>query len=230
MKILIVEDETKLAQYLSDGLRREGFSVELALNGVDGLHLASTGSYDALVLDGNLPGIDGLTLLTALRRTHQTPVLMLTARSSIEDKVLGLKTGADDYLVKPFSFSELTARLHSLLRRAQVSATPLQPSSMRLGDLEVDTLKRRATREGVRLPLSSKEFSLLALLMERRGQVVTRTEIAAQVWDMNFDSDTNVIEVAIRRLRNKLDVPFATPLLHTMRGVGYVLELREDED
>ncbi len=225
MKLLVVEDEAKLADYLRKGLSEAGYSVEVALNGIDGLHLAMEGDHDLVLLDSMLPGIDGLSLLAALRRTKQTPVLMLTARSGVDDRVQGLQSGADDYLIKPFAFSELLARIQVLLRRAAPRSTGEQ-TTLRIGDLEVDLLRRRASRAGQRLDLTAKEFSLLTLLLRRQGEVVTRTELASQVWDMNFDSETNVVEVAVRRLRTKLDVPFEHPLLHTVRGMGYVLEER----
>lgn len=232
MKILVVEDEIKLTDYLAKGLAEEGFVVDVAHNGVDGLHLASELDYDLIVLDGMLPGIDGLAVLAALRQTKQTPVLMLTARGQVEDRVRGLQEGADDYLVKPFAFSELVARLHVLLRRSNGASGTSAPqaaaeaTTLRLEDLELDLIRRRATRAGQRLELTAKEFSLLSLLLRRQGEVLSRTELASQVWDMNFDSETNVVEVAVRRLRVKLDLPFGRTLLHTVRGMGYVLESR----
>ena len=226
MKLLVIEDELKLAEYLRRGLSEEGHVVDVAHNGVDGLHLAMEADHDLLVLDSMLPGIDGLSLLTALRRSKQTPVLMLTARVRVEDRVLGLQSGADDYLVKPFAFSELVARIQVLLRRTHPGRDQAAVSLLTLADLEVDLLRRKVSRAGQRLDLSAKEFNLLTLLLRRQGEVLSRTEIAAQVWDMNFDSETNVVEVAVRRLRNKLDAPFERSLLHTMRGMGYVLEDR----
>ena len=226
MKILVIEDEIKLAEYLQKGLGEEGFVVDLAHNGIDGLHQATELAYDLIVLDGMLPGIDGLAVLAALRQSHQTPVLMLTARAQVEDRVKGLQGGADDYLVKPFAFSELVARIHVLLRRgAQAQAAP-ETTLLRMADLELDLIRRRATRAGQRLDLTAKEFNLLSLLLRRQGEVLSRTELASQVWDMNFDSETNVVEVAVRRLRLKLNAPFELPLLHTVRGMGYVLEQR----
>ena len=227
MRLLVVEDEIKLAAYLHKGLTEEGFVVDLAHNGVDGLHLAMEGDYDLLVLDAMLPGIDGLSVLAALRQSKQTPVLMLTARIRVEDRVKGLQSGADDYLVKPFAFSELVARIQVLLRRARPLREADGAAVLGLADLELDLLRRKATRAGRRLDLTAKEFNLLALLLRRQGEVLSRTEIAEQVWDMNFDSATNVIDVAIRRLRGKLDVPFERALLHTVRGMGYVLEARD---
>ncbi|MCZ8112989.1 MAG: heavy metal response regulator transcription factor [Rubrivivax sp.] len=225
MRLLLIEDEAKLASYLRQGLSEEGFVVETASNGVDGLHMATQGHYDLIVLDGMLPGIDGLGVLAALRHSRDTPVLMLTARGAVEDRVKGLQSGADDYLTKPFAFSELVARLHVLLRRGKTAGAS-EPTVLRLHDLDLDLLKRRATRAGKRLDLSAKEFNLLTLFLRRPGEVLSRTEIAEQVWDMNFDSNTNVVEVAIRRLRSKLDEPFDVTLLHTVRGMGYVMELR----
>jgi heavy metal response regulator len=225
MRLLLIEDEAKLASYLRQGLSEEGFMVETASNGVDGLHMATQGHYDLIVLDGMLPGIDGLGVLAALRHSRDTPVLMLTARGTVEDRVKGLQSGADDYLTKPFAFSELVARLHVLMRRGKTGSAS-EPTVLRLHDLEMDLLKRRATRAGKRLDLSAKEFNLLALFLRRPGEVLSRTEIAEQVWDMNFDSNTNVVEVAIRRLRSKVDEPFDLTLLHTVRGMGYVMELR----
>ena len=226
MKILLIEDEVKLAEYLRKGLGEVGYVVDVAHNGVDGLHMALEGGHDLLVLDAMLPGIDGFSLLAAFRKTKQTPVLMLTARVSVEDRVLGLQTGADDYLVKPFAFSELSARIQVLLRRTYGARDTVEPTQLRLADLEVDLMRRKASRGGQRLDLTAKEFLLLILFLRRKGEVLSRTEIAEQVWDMNFDSNTNVVEVAIRRLRTKIDVPFDTALLHTIRGMGYVMEDR----
>ena len=226
MKILVIEDEVKLAEYLRKGLTEEGFVVDVANNGIDGLHLAVEGQHDVIVLDRMLPGIDGLGVLAALRRTKQTPVLMLTALSRVEDRVSGLQGGADDYLIKPYAFSELVARVQVLLRRASPDRLQAEVTVLSLATLEVDLLRRKATRDGQRLDLTAKEFNLLTLLLRRQGEVLSRTQIAEQVWDMNFDSETNVVEVAIRRLRSKLDQPFDRPLLHTLRGMGYVLEDR----
>jgi len=228
MRLLVIEDEVKLAEYLRKGLTEEGYVVDVAHNGVDGLHLAMEGDYDLLVLDGMLPGIDGLGLLAALRQSKLTPVLLLTARIRVEDRVKGLQGGADDYLVKPFAFSELVARIQVLLRRARPAREPDGATVLGLSDLEMDLLRRKATRAGRRLDLTAKEFTLLALLLRRQGEVLSRTEIAEQVWDINFDSATNVIDVAVRRLRGKLDAPFERTLLHTVRGMGYVLEERNE--
>jgi len=227
MKLLVVEDEVKLAEYLRKGLSEEGYTVDVAHTGIDGLHMATEVDYDLLVLDGMLPGIDGLAVLAALRQSKQTPVLMLTARGQVEDRVRGLKSGADDYLVKPFAFSELVARIQVLLRRAGSAKGNGEPTLLKMADLELDLIRRKATRAGQRLDLTAKEFNLLSLLLRRQTEVLSRTELAEQVWDMNFDSETNVVEVAVRRLRSKLDQPFERPLLHTVRGMGYVLEARE---
>ena len=228
MKLLVVEDEVKLAEYLRKGLTESGYVVDVAHDGIDGLHLAMEGGHDLIVLDSMLPGIDGLALLAALRKSKQTPVLMLTAKVHVDDRVRGLRGGADDYLTKPFAFSELTARIEVLLRRAAPPRPDAaEPTVLRLADLEMDLLRRKAVRAGQRLDLTAKEFTLLALLLRRQGEVLSRTELAAQVWDMNFDSETNVVEVAIRRLRSKIDAPFERALLHTVRGMGYVLEARQ---
>ena len=227
MKLLVVEDELKLAEYLRRGLCDEGYAVDVAHDGLDGLHLALEHPYDLIILDGMLPRLDGLGVLAALKKVKQTPVLILTARSGVDDRVEGLLGGADDYLVKPFAFSELIARVSVILRRSRQTGDPEQSTDLRFADLELDLLRRKATRAGKRLDLTPKEFRLLALLMRRQGQVLSRNQLAEQVWDVNFDSETNVVEVAIRRLRMKLDVPFEHPLLHTMRGMGYVLESRD---
>jgi two-component system copper resistance phosphate regulon response regulator CusR len=223
MKVLIVEDEAKTGDYLRKGLTENGFVVDLARNGVDGLHLAMTGDHAVIVLDVMLPGMDGWSVLRELRKAKDTPVIFLTARDEVEDRVKGLELGADDYLVKPFAFSELLARLRTLLRRGR----NVQAEVLAIADLELDPVRRRVARGAARIDLTAKEFALLHLLMRRLGEVLSRTFIAEQVWDMNFDSDTNVVEVAIRRLRAKMDDPFDKKLLHTVRGMGYVLEERE---
>ena len=228
MRLLVVEDEAKLAQYLHKGLGESGHVVDVAHDGIEGRRLATGGEYDLVLLDIMLPGVDGYGVLAALRaQSRYTPVLMLTARDKVEDRVRGLEQGADDYLVKPFAFSELLARVGALLRRGAPAAGGQAATQLRLGDLEIDLLARKAARGTQRLDLTAKEFKLLALLLRRRGQILSRTTLAEQVWDMNFDSDTNVVEVAVRRLRAKLDDPFDTKLLHTVRGMGYVLEERE---
>ena len=222
MRILVVEDEPKTGNYLRKGLGESGFVVDLARSGVDGLHMAQSGDYDLVVLDVMMPGMDGWRVLQEMRRSRQVPVLFLTARDSVEDRVRGLELGADDYLVKPFAFAELLARVRALLRRGPQH----EPEVIRLADLEIDALKRRVTRGGSRIALTAKEFTLLYFLAAHQGEVLSRSRIASHVWDMNFDSDTNVVDVAIRRLRAKMDEPFAVKLLHTVRGMGYVLEER----
>src|SRR5882724_4297992 len=221
MHVLVVEDEKKTHEYLKKGLMENGFVVDVATNGEDGLHLALTGTYDLVILDVMLPERDGWSVIAEIRRSgKQTPVLFLTARDAVQDRVKGLELGADDYLVKPFAFSELLARVRSILRRGPAR----QPELLRIVDLEIDLLRHKATRGGTRLDLTPKEFALLSLLARRTGEVLSRTLIAEQVWDMNFDSDTNVVDVHVRRLRMKVDDPFPKKLIHTVRGVGYVLE------
>ena len=221
MKILIVEDEPKTGDYLRQGLSEAGFITDLARTGPDGLHLALGGTYDLMILDGMLPELDGRDVLRTLRSAgHEMPVLFLTARDSVEDRVQGLEVGADDYLVKPFAFAELLARVRTLLKRGKAPVA----DKLRLADLELDPLRRRATRAGQRIELTAKEFSLLELLLRRQGEVLPRSLIASQVWDMNFDSDTNVVDVAVRRLRAKIDDDFSPKLIRTVRGMGYVIE------
>ncbi len=223
MRILIVEDETKLAHYLQKGLSEAGFGVETCAEGGAGLERALVGEFDLLVLDVMLPGLDGFSLLSQVRAAGlDTPVLFLTARDEVADRVRGLEGGADDYLVKPFAFSELLARVRSLLRRSPGRV----PDVLRVADLEIDFPRQRVTRADKRLDLSPKEFQLLGLLARRQGEVLGRTLLSEQVWDINFDLDSNVVDVAIRRLRKKVDEPFAFPLIHTLRGIGYVLEAR----
>ncbi|GGI17003.1 heavy metal response regulator transcription factor [Oxalicibacterium faecigallinarum] len=223
MRILLVEDEHKAGEYLRKGLMEAGFIVDWAKNGVDGLHEAQHSEHDLIVLDVMLPGLDGWQVLGELRKTKDTPVLFLTARDDVHDRVKGLELGADDYLIKPFSFMELIARIRTLLKRG-----PSRESEhIAIADVQIDLLKRRVTRGIDRIDLTAKEFSLLVLLAKRPGEVLSRTLIASQVWDMNFDSDTNVVDVAIRRLRAKLDDPYPLKLIHTARGIGYVLEEKE---
>lgn len=226
MKILVVEDELKMAGYLARGLTEQGYTVDHACDGIDGQHLALEFDYDVIVLDVMLPGQDGFAVLRSLRAVKDTPVIMLTARDRIEDRVHGLREGADDYLVKPFSFLELVARLQALARRGRTQERLSDYSQLRVGDLQIDMLSRKVTRGAARIDLTAKEFALLSVLARRRGEVLSKTAIAELVWDMNFDSNTNVVEVAIKRLRAKIDGPYANNLLHTMRGMGYVLEDR----
>ena len=222
MRILVVEDEPKAGEYLRKGLTESGFVVDWARTGPDGLHLARSAEYDLIVLDVMLPGIDGWQVVQELRKTQETPVLFLTARDQVEDRVKGLELGADDYLVKPFAFAELVVRIRTLLRRGPIR----ESQRIEVADMEIDVLKRRVTRSGHRIDLTAKEFALLHLLAKRQGEVLSRSLIASQVWDMNFDSDTNVVDVAVRRLRAKVDEPYERKLIHTLRGMGYVLEER----
>ena len=228
MRLLVVEDEIKTGDYLRQGLAEAGFQVSLVRNGLDGHHLAMTESFDLIVLDVMLPDVDGWRIVQSLREAgRQTPVLFLTARDSVDDRVKGLELGADDYLVKPFAFAELLARVRTLLRRG--SAPPLS-DQLRIADLTLDLPRHRVTRAGRKINLSHKEFCLLELLVRRQGEVLPRSLIASQVWDMNFDSDTNVIDVAIRRLRAKIDDDFEPRLIHTVRGMGYKLDVEAEED
>lgn len=220
VRVLIVEDEPKSAAYLRKGLSEHGYVADLAADGEDGLYLARNSEYDLLILDVMLPRRDGWSVIAELRRTgKQTPVLFLTARDSVPDRVKGLDLGADDYLVKPFAFSELLARIRTILRRGPGRRS----ENLRFADLELDPLSHRATRRNRKLDLTPKEFLLLALFVRRAGEVLSRTLIAEQVWDMNFDCGTNVVDVHVRRLRSKVDDPFEKKLIHTIRGVGYVL-------
>jgi len=225
-EVLIVEDDQAMAVALRDGFEYEGFKVQVARDGSAGLQLATDGAPDLIVLDVMLPDVDGWRILQSLREAgKQTPVLFLTARDSVEDRVKGLELGADDYLVKPFAFAELLARVRTLMRRG---STPVQSDRLQVADLVLDLAKRRAMRGTARINLTGKEFSLLELLVRRQGEVLPRSLIASQVWDMNFDSDTNVIDVAIRRLRAKIDDEFEPKLIHTVRGMGYSLEAPDD--
>ncbi|MDO5667045.1 MAG: heavy metal response regulator transcription factor [Alcaligenaceae bacterium] len=227
MKLLLVEDEIKTGDYLRQGLVESGFVVDLARTGLDGYHLAMTGDYHLIILDVMLPDVDGWQIIRSLRETQSsTPVMFLTARDKVEDRVKGLELGADDYLVKPFAFSEFLARVRTLLRRG---AAQMQSTQLHVADLTLDLSRRSVQRNGQRINLTNKEFALLELLVRRQGEVLPRSLIASQVWDMNFDSDTNVIDVAIRRLRAKIDDDFTPKLIHTVRGMGYVLDVNTSE-
>ncbi|GBU10106.1 two-component regulatory system response regulator CusR [Gammaproteobacteria bacterium] len=226
MKFLIVEDEVKTGEYLKKGFTEAGFIVDLAVNGLDGHHLAMTESYDLIILDIMLPDIDGWSILRALRKAKKTiPILLLSALGSIDNRVNGLELGADDYLVKPFAFAELLARARTLLRRG---TNALVSNQLQVADLVLDVLKRRVSRGQSKINLTSREFVLLEFLMRHQGEVLPRSLIASQVWDMNFDSDTNIIDVAIRRLRAKMDNDFEPKLIHTVRGMGYMLEVSDE--
>jgi two-component system copper resistance phosphate regulon response regulator CusR len=221
MKILVIEDEMKTAKFLKKGLGEAGYIVDEATDGAEGLHLSQEIDYDLVILDVMLPVLDGWQVLARLRKSSRKElVLMLTARDAVHERVRGFELGADDYLVKPFAFSELLARVRSLLRRS----APRPEDTVRMADLEIDLLRQRATRGGRKLELTFKEFLLLTLLARRAGEVLSRTLIAESVWDMNFDSDTNVVDVNVRRLRSKVDDPFPVKLIHTVRGAGDVFE------
>jgi len=226
MKLLIVEDEIKTGEYLKQGLSEAGFIIDLSHNGLDGHHLAMTEHYDLLILDVMLPDVDGWRILQSLREAgKQVPVLFLTARDSIDDRVKGLELGADDYLVKPFDFAELLARVRTLLRRG---SNPVAELNLRVADLTLNLARHKASRGGKRIHLTAKEFALLEILVRRQGEVLPRSLIASQVWDMNFDSDTNVIDVAIRRLRRKIDDNFDLKLIQTIRGMGYMIDVPDE--
>lgn len=224
MRVLLVEDEAKTANFLAKGLGESGFTVDVALNGLDGRYLIEQQTYDVVILDVMLPGLNGWQLLKLIRQRGATPVLFLTAKDAIEDRVRGLELGADDYLVKAFAFAELLARVRTLLRRG--AAREVEQYCM--ADLEVDVLRRRVSRGGQRINLTNKEFALLHMLISRPGEALSRTLIASEVWNLNFDSDTNMVEVAVRRLRAKVDDPFMPKLIHTVRGVGYRLEHQDE--
>ena len=231
MRLLLVEDQTMAADYIARGLRENDFVVDVAHDGVDGLHFLLTNDYDLAILDVMLPGMKGWKILELARQAGKlTPVMFLTARDDVEDRVCGLELGAEDYLIKPFSFSELLARVRVIMRRGAPHAASSEEAVLQISDLQLDFLKHRASRNGKRIELTQKEFLLLSLLMRRRGEVLSRTVLAEQVWDMNFDPETNVIDVAVRRLRSKIDDGYEVKLLHTIRGAGYVLEERNDAD
>jgi two-component system copper resistance phosphate regulon response regulator CusR len=217
MKILVIEDDPKTGDYLRKGLRENGYAVDLSRSGTEGLQMALKNAYDLVILDVTLPGIDGWQIMGSLRDKDEVRVLFLTARDQLSDRIRGLELGADDYLVKPFSFTELVLRIRTLLRRSAVRDADIYE----VADLKLDMLRRKVTREGREIALTNKEFLLLHLLVKRQGEALSRTLIASEVWNMNFDSDTNVVDVAIKRLRAKIDRPFATPLIHTVRNVGY---------
>ena len=223
MRLLLAEDEAHAGEYLVKGLGENGFIVDWVRNGTEAVQHAQAAEYDLIILDVGLPGMDGWSVIEQIRRDNRTPVLFLTARDRVEDRVRGLELGADDYLVKPFAFSELLARLRALMRRGKER----EGDVLRMADLEVHLLRRRVERGGQRIDLTAKEYALLLLFLRRHGEVLSRTLIAEQVWDMNFDSDTNVVEVAVRRLRAKIDDPFPVKLVHTVRGFGYVMEDRQ---
>ncbi len=222
MRILVVEDDIGTGDYLKKGLGEAGYGVDLARNGTDGLFRALEQDYDAIVLDVMLPGLDGWQIIEVLRKKSDVPILFLTARDGVQDRIHGLELGADDYLIKPFSFTELVLRLRTLLRRGPAR----EADHYAIADLQLDVLRRRAVRQDQVIPLTNKEFMLLHLLVRREGEVLSRTQIASQVWDMNFDSDTNVVDVAVKRLRAKIDRPFDVKLIHSVRGIGYVCEPR----
>lgn len=225
MRILLVEDDLKTGDYLKQGLTEAGYITDWVSDGLSGKHQALSETYDLIILDVMLPMLDGWSVLSAIRQAGLTmPILFLTAKDEIDDRVKGLKLGADDYLVKPFAFAELLARIMSLLRRGQQR----EDDVICVANLELDLRRRRVTRAGQRIDLTAKEFALLELFMRRQGEILPRSLIASQVWDMNFDSDTNVVEVAIKRLRSKVDLGFSPRLIQTIRGMGYVLEVGDD--
>ena len=225
MRVLLIEDDKELSDYVAKGLSEQGHNVETAYDGKDGLFLATTESFDVLVVDRMLPKLDGLTIIKTLRGANdKVPVLILSALGEVDDRVIGLKAGGDDYLVKPFAFSELLARLDALKRRYEAEAE--QPmTKLTLADLEMDLLSRKVTRGGQKIDLQSREFKLLEYLVRHQCQVVTRTMLLENVWNYHFDPQTNVIDVHISRLRSKIDKEFETPLIHTVRGAGYIVEV-----
>ncbi len=231
MRLLLVEDQSMAAGYISKGLKENDFVVDVASNGVDGLHYLLTNDYDLAILDVMLPGMNGWKILELAHQAGKTtPVMFLTARDDVEDRVRGLELGAEDYLIKPFSFSELLARVRVIMRRQSTLTVAAEEPVLQISDLQLDFIRHRVSRAGKRIELTQKEFLLLSLLMRRSGEVLSRTVLAEQVWDMNFDPETNVVDVAIRRLRSKIDDGYDVKLLHTIRGAGYVLEERNDAD
>lgn len=221
MKVLVVEDDNVIRTFIEQGLKREGFVVETAENGVDGFHLASTEEFDAAVVDIMLPKLDGLELVESLRKqNNKTPVLMLSAKNSVDDRVNGLYAGGDDYLTKPFAFAELLARLQALVRRATLVS---EPTTLTVGDLTLDLIRRAVTRGDKKIDLQPREFALLEYLMRNKGRVVSKTMIMERVWGYNFDPQTNVVESRMSRLRDKIDRDSDTPLIKTVRGAGYVI-------
>jgi len=225
MKLLIIEDETKTGEYLKKGLTESGYTVDLSQDGADGLYNATTNQYDLIILDVMLPKLNGWQILQTLRNCeNDTPIIMLTAKDQIDDRVKGFELGANDYLIKPFAFAELKARVENALRAKSVTSQASSSNQLVLLDLQLDLLKRTATRNQDNITLTAKEFSLLELFMRKQGEVLSRTTIASLIWDMNFDSDTNVIDVAVKRLRAKIDKPYDTPLIHTVRGMGYKMD------
>lgn len=227
MHVLVIEDDNQISSYVSNGLKQAGFAVDTSASGDDGHQMASTGTYDALIVDIMLPGMDGITLIENLRsRGINTPVLILSAKSSLDDKIKGFQSGGDDYITKPFSFSELLVRLQAILRRTTRSQEGGQTgNTLEVGDLQLDLLSRKVERAGTEIELQPREFSLLEYLMRNAGNVVSKTMILEHVWDYHFDPQTNVVDVLVHRLRTKLDKDYPTKLLHTIRGVGYVLKV-----
>lgn len=224
MRALLIEDDDDVASYVSKGLKEQGYTVDIASDGKEGLGLASTESYDVMIVDRMLPKLDGLSILKSIRAAeNHTPVIILSALGEVDDRVKGLKSGGDDYIVKPFSFSELLARMEALIRRSEV-IPDAAVTSLGVGDLEMDLLSRKVTRAGVKIDLQSREFKLLEYLVKHQGQVVTRTMLLENVWNYHFDPQTNVIDVHISRLRAKIDKEFDHPLIRTVRGAGYVIE------
>jgi two-component system OmpR family response regulator len=222
MRTLIVEDDHKIASFVVKGLKEAGFAVDRAASGNDGLHLALTGAYDVAVVDIMLPALDGLSLITELRnRKINTPVIILSAKRSVDERVRGLQAGGDDYLTKPFAFSELLARMQALIRRA---SGVLEPTSLSVGDLSMDLLKREIVRGNRKIELQPREFALLEYLLRSAGRVVSKTMILERIWDYSFDPQTNVVDVLVCRLRNKIDTDGAPKMIHTIRGAGYVLK------